>query len=112
MAYDLELEKRVDDIIDSWDVKLTKKYMFGGIGYMVGGNMAFGIHGIELLVRTDEDEGDSLLKNNGVRHFEMGGRKSMKNWYLVNVDETDGKLKLTCFLEISLDFAQSLPAKK
>ncbi|HSW80237.1 MAG TPA: TfoX/Sxy family protein [Candidatus Saccharimonadales bacterium] len=112
MAYDLELEKRIDGIVDSWDVRPVKKSMFGGIGYLVGGNMAFGVHGTELLIRTDTEQGDKLLENNGVRHFEMGGRKSMKNWYLVNIDKAEGKLKLSCFLEISLDYAQSLPVKK
>jgi hypothetical protein len=36
----------------------------------------------------------------------------MKSWYLVYIDEAEGKMKLSCFLEIGLDYAQTLPAKK
>ncbi len=112
MAYDEGLEKSIDEVIDKWDVGLDKKKLFGGIGYLVNGNLAFGVHNSELLVRADESQGKKLLDNNGVRHFEMGGRKSIKNWYLVDLSVSGESIKLSCYLEIGLDYAQSLPKKK
>jgi TfoX/Sxy family transcriptional regulator of competence genes len=83
--------------------------MFGGLGYLINGNMAFGIHhGGEVIFRVSEEQGIELMEQPGVRHFEMGGRTSMKNWYMALVDnsETLEELMLT-----GRDFALSLPHK-
>ncbi len=47
MAHDTSLESRIDDKIIGWDIEVRKRKMFGGLGYFIGGNMAFGVKGDE-----------------------------------------------------------------
>jgi TfoX/Sxy family transcriptional regulator of competence genes len=112
MAYDESLEQRIDGAIAQWNLAVQKKKMFGGIGYLVGGNMAFGIHGDELIVRADEARGGELLQQTGTRHFAMGERTGMKNWYLAAGEAIKDGTKLAGLLETGRAFAQSLPPKK
>lgn len=112
MTYDTGLERRIDATISDWGSILQKKKMFGAIGYLVNGNMAFGIHKDELIVRTDEAKGDELLKEPGVRHFSMGSHTSMKNWYMAGGEAIADDFKLAKLLELGNNFAQSLPPKK
>ena len=112
MAYDVKLEKRIDQVISSWDVEVVKKMMFGGLGYLIGGNMAFGIHhNGELIVRIDDMKGKELLKQPEFHYFEMGGKKSMKNWYMAGglALENDNLSRL---LTLGRDFVLNLPPKK
>ncbi len=108
MAYDIELENRIDKLSEGWE--LTKKKMFGGIGYLAGGNMAFGIHKDELIIRASEKEGEGLLAKPGVRIFDMTGRP-MKNWFMAGGDAIKSDEKLLELLETGYDYSLSLPPK-
>lgn len=77
MAYDTGLEERIDDEISRWDVDVAKRKMFGGLGYFINRNMAFGVKGDELIVKADERTAAELLGEPGMMPFEFGGR-SMK----------------------------------
>lgn len=110
MAYDTEVEQRIDALTKSWDMQLTKKKMFGGIGYLIGGNMCFGIHKNELIIRTDEQQASELLSKKGIRVFDMTGRP-MKNWFMATPEAFDSEDKLQELLEIGRNFAISLPPK-
>jgi TfoX/Sxy family transcriptional regulator of competence genes len=111
MTYDKELERRIDAATAGWDEVPTKKKLFGAVGYLIHDNMAFGIHGRELIVRTTESRGNELLRQPGLRHFAMGGRTSMKNWYLAGGEAIAGDAKLTNLLETCRDYVQTLPPK-
>jgi len=107
VAYDTDLEGRIDKLTGDWE--LAKKKMFGGIGYLAGGNMAFGIHKNELILRADGAVATELLKQKGIRVFDMTGRP-MKNWLMVEPGALGGD-KLEDLLKIGYDFALSLPPK-
>ena len=110
MAYDTKLEQRIDKFAAGWDITLTKKKMFGGIGYLAGGNMCFGIHKNELIIRADEAKAKKLLNKKGIRVFDMTGRP-MKNWLMASPDAFDSDAKLLELLTAGRDFGLSLPPK-
>src|SRR3954465_6034161 len=79
MAYDQELADRIRELVgDEGD--LTEKKMFGGLAFLVGGNMAVAASGQGgLMVRVDPAEGEKLVASTAARPMEMRGR-SMKGW--------------------------------
>src|ERR671937_2609206 len=79
MAYDEELAERIRTLV-SGEPRLTEKKMFGGLAFLVGGNMSVAASGQGgLLVRVDPDETDALLAKPHAEPFEMRGR-SMQGW--------------------------------
>lgn len=109
MAYDITLESRIDDEIANWHVEVTKRKMFGGLGYFIHGNMAFGVKGDELIVKPAPEEADALLREPGVKPFEFGGR-TMKSWCLAEPDVLDEDT-LPRLLEICREYVLTLPPK-
>jgi len=110
MAYDNDLEDRIDKLTADWDVPLVKKKMFGGIGYMLHGNMSFGVHKNQLILRATDEQSVKLLKLTGIRPFEMGGRQS-KNWLFAGGEAIGNDKKLRELLETGRDYALNLPPK-
>jgi TfoX/Sxy family transcriptional regulator of competence genes len=78
MSYDLDLELRLDQLVPRFG-NLSKKKMFGGVGYLMNGNMAFGIHNQSLVVRLSPDREAELLKRKPASTFDITG-KPMKGW--------------------------------
>jgi TfoX/Sxy family transcriptional regulator of competence genes len=110
MAYDTGLETRIDEITEQWEEPLTKKKMFGGLGYFIYGNMCFGIHKDDLILRATPEEGDELLLKKGIRVFDMTGRP-MKSWFMANDDAISEDINLHELLIIGRNFALALPPK-
>jgi TfoX/Sxy family transcriptional regulator of competence genes len=82
VPYDEELAARIRGLI-SGEAALTEKKMFGGLGFMVGGNMAVAASGQGgLLVRVDPAESDKLVTETAARPMEMRGRE-MRGWLRV-----------------------------
>jgi TfoX/Sxy family transcriptional regulator of competence genes len=73
MAYSEELVQRVRSILDEVP-GLVEKKMFGGVSYIVNGNMACGVIGEQLIVRMSKDEYADALKHPHARVFDMTGR--------------------------------------
>lgn len=111
MAYDTELEQRIDGEIASWPETIPKKKMFGGIGYFLNGNMVFGIHKGELIFRVAAERGGELLKQDTIRHFQMGNRVSMAGWYLAGGEAIAGSGSIEKLLVMSRDYVLTLPPK-
>jgi TfoX/Sxy family transcriptional regulator of competence genes len=111
MAYDTGLEQRIDEVVAGWGLELPKKKMFSGIGYFIDGNLAFGISKDDLIVRTTEEQGKAMLEWPGIRPFQMGARKAMKNWLFAGGEAIAEDKNLLKLLEISRDFALTLPPK-
>ena len=109
MAYDTGLEERIDELVAGWDVDVAKHKMFGGLGYFINRNMAFGVKGDELIVKADEVTTGKLLDEPGMGPFEFGGR-SMKAWLLAAPEVLDED-NLPRLLEISRDYSLTLPPK-
>jgi TfoX/Sxy family transcriptional regulator of competence genes len=86
--------------------------MFGGLAFLIGGNMAVAASGQGgLLVRVDPDETDSLLASTPALPFEMRGR-SMLGWLRVDSDDVADDEELAPWVERGVAYARSLPPKK
>ena len=109
MAYDAELADRVRGVIGK-PPQLVEKEMFGGIAFMVQGNMAVGVIDDELMVRIDKEETDAALEEPGTRIFDFTGRP-MKGWVMVGEPGIASEEGLSGWVERGLDYALSLPAK-
>lgn len=109
MAYDTALEERIDEEVERWGTDVAKRKMFGGLGYFINRNMAFGIKGDELIVKADEATATVLLDEEGMKPFEFGG-KTMKAWLLAEPEVLDED-NLARLLEISRDYTLTMPPK-
>ena len=110
MAYDEALAERIRALTDD-EPGLTEKQMFGGLAFLVGGNMAVGASGQGgLLVRVDPDETDSLLETTAAEPMVMRGR-SMAGWVRVAADDVATDAELGPWVERGVAFARSLPPK-
>jgi hypothetical protein len=109
MAFDEELADRVRDQLTA-RADLTERKMFGGIGFMLGGNMAVGVIAEELIVRLDPADADKALAEDGVREFDFTGRP-MKGWVFVAPERLSEDAGLAEWVDAGADYAASLPAK-
>jgi TfoX/Sxy family transcriptional regulator of competence genes len=105
----LNLEDRIDRLSSRW--RPVKMKMFGGAAYMINGNLAFGTHKKDqLIVRAGEEQAIALLKQPGIREFDMTGRP-MKNWFMATDAAFKTERQLMDLLKTGYDFAKSLPPK-
>jgi TfoX/Sxy family transcriptional regulator of competence genes len=110
MAYDEELAQRIRDLV-AGKPGLTEKKMFGGLAFLIGGNMAVAASGQGgLLVRVDPDQSDALVDGSHARPFEMRGRM-MSGWLRIDTEHLQGTDELAAWVERGTSFARSLPAK-
>jgi hypothetical protein len=109
MAYDEKLADRVRDLLSVRE-SFSERKMFGGIGFMLGGNMACGVAGDELMVRLEPGDAEKALAEDHVRVFDMTGRP-MKGWILVGPEATAADDDLAGWVDAGADFAASLPPK-
>ncbi len=110
MAYDEELADRVREVIQA-EPALTEKKMFGGLAFLVNGNMAVGASSKGgLLLRVDPAETDSLISEPEVGRFEMKGRQ-MDGWLRVDVTAVESDRDLRRWVDIGVAYARSLPPK-
>ena len=109
MAYDEALAGRVRPLLSATQGVVEKK-MFGGLAFLVRGNMSVGIHGAELIVRIDPAETEGALAEPGTRIFDITGRP-MKGWLLVSPRALGDQAGLTKWVRRGISYAQSLPAK-
>jgi TfoX/Sxy family transcriptional regulator of competence genes len=112
MAYDEELAARIRDLVAA-ERSVTEKKMFGGLAFLLNGNMAVAASGGQrgLLVRVDPDESDKLLKRPGASLMEMRGR-TMPGWMRVEGDAVRTKQQLSFWVGRGVTFARSLPPKR
>lgn len=104
MAFDEVLADRVRDLTG-----LPDKRMFGGIAFLLSGNMAVGVIGDDLIVRVGPAAYDALVAEPGARPFDMTGRP-MSGWLVVAGDVLDEEL-LPVWVDRGVAFAASLPPK-
>jgi TfoX/Sxy family transcriptional regulator of competence genes len=111
MAYDEELAGRVQELVGAEPGLMVKK-MFGGIAFLVGGNMAVAASGEGgLLVRVDRAVSDALVSDSPARLLEMRGRL-MDGWLRVESEHLRSASELADWVERGISFARSLPAKR
>jgi TfoX/Sxy family transcriptional regulator of competence genes len=111
MAYDEELARRIRDLVGD-EPGLTEKKMFGGLAFLIGGNMAVAASGQGgLLVRVDPAESDALVASSHARLFEMRGRQ-MQGWLRVDSESLATKKELAPWVKRGVSFARSLTPKQ
>jgi TfoX/Sxy family transcriptional regulator of competence genes len=110
VAYDEGLAERVRELLAPRD-DVTERKMFGGIGFMVAGNMCVGVMNDDLIARLGPDEAERALAEPYVRPFDFSGRSS-KGFVFVAAEGTANEDDLAGWVAAALGFATSLPAKK
>lgn len=111
MAYDEELAERVRELVSA-EAGLSEKKMFGGLAFLLHGNMAVAASGQGgLLVRVDPAEGEDLVATTPAEPMEMQGR-AMAGWLRVDADTVRTKKDLTTWVRRGTTYAKTLPAKK
>ena len=111
MPYDETLASRIRELLAD-ERKVTEQKMFGGLAFLVGGNMAVAASGQGgLLVRVDPAESDALVASTNARLMEMRGRQ-MQGWLRVGADDVRTKPQLAKWVKLGAAYAGSLPAKR
>ncbi len=110
MAYDEDLADRIRELL-AGECELTEKKMFGGLAFLIGGNMAVAASGQGgVLVRVDPAQSDTLVATTNARLMEMRGRR-MQGWLRVPAEAVATKRELRRWVELGTTYARSLPAK-
>jgi hypothetical protein len=110
MAYDEDLANRIRELIAA-EAGLTEQRMFGGLAFLVGGNMAVAASGQGgLMVRVDPEDTDALVAKPHARPFEMRGRP-MQGWLRVDAEGVRTKRQLEPWVRRGLAYARALPPK-
>jgi TfoX/Sxy family transcriptional regulator of competence genes len=110
MAYDEDLANRVRELVAA-NEGLTEQKMFGGLAFMIGGNMAVAVSGQGgLMVRVERGDTEALLAKPHARPFEMRGRE-MQGWVRVDAEGVRTKRQLQPWVRRGVSYARSLPPK-
>lgn len=111
MAYDEVLAERIRDLVEG-EPGLSERKMFGGLAFLIGGNMAVAASGQGgVLVRVDPAESDGLVATTNARPMEMRGRQ-MPGWLRVDPGDVRTEPELARWVELGTSYARSLPAKQ
>jgi TfoX/Sxy family transcriptional regulator of competence genes len=111
VAYDEDLADRIRGLLGS-EPDLTERKMFGGLAFLIGGNMAVAASGQGgMLVRVDPAESDTLVARTNARLMEMRGRQ-MQGWLRVDPEDVRTRRQLAKWVELGSTYARSLPAKR
>ncbi len=110
MAYDEALADRVRDAVGD-RAGVVERKMFGGLAFMLRGNMAVGVLGEDLLVRLAPDAYDRALAEEGVREFGMAGKRPMRGFALVGDEQLADDSSLADWVERGLAYAGTMRPK-
>ena len=110
MAYDENLADRIRALLAT-DHDVVEKKMFGGLAFLIGGNMSVSASGQGgMLLRCDPEETDSLVKSPHADRFEMRGR-AMDGWLRVEPEGLESDVDLRRWVDVGVGYARSLPPK-
>ena len=111
MAYDEDLADRLRELVSA-EGPFTEMKMFGGLAFLVGGNMAVAASGQGgIMVRVDPEESDSLVAKTDAYPMEMRGR-AMPGWLRVDAENVTTKRELSKWVRRGVTYARSLPPKR
>lgn len=109
MAYNEEIETRINKIVSGWRNTDAKK-MFGGVCHLLDGNMFCGVYKDFLILRLGERNANTALKLPYVKPFDITG-KPMKGWVMVEGKGFEEDKELHVWLDKAKTFVETLPAK-
>jgi TfoX N-terminal domain len=111
VAYDEELAGRIRELL-AGEPGLAEQKMFGGLAFLIGGNMAIAASGQGgILVHADPEASDALVGSTDAYLMEMRG-KQMRGWLRVDSEHVSTKPKLAKWVEVGTSYARSMPAKR
>jgi TfoX/Sxy family transcriptional regulator of competence genes len=110
MAYDEDLANGIRELMAD-EPGVTEMRMFGGLAFLIGGNMAVAASGQGgLMVRVNPEETEALLAEPGAQRFEMRGR-AMDGWLRVDAERVGTQAELEPWVRRGVAYARSLPPK-
>ena len=109
MPYSESLASRIRQILKG-QRGFTEKKMFGGVGFLLHGNMCVGVWQTSLIVRLGHDQAAAALKEPNVVQFDITGRP-MKGWVVVEAEGLDTDQQLGYWIERAVEFVETLPRK-
>ena len=109
MVYDEKLDKQLEKIILKWK-NTDKKKMFGGICYLLNGNMVGGVNKESVILRLGEKNASAALKLPHFGEFDITGRP-MKGWVMAAQKSFKNEDVLVSWLEKAKKFVETLPSK-
>jgi TfoX/Sxy family transcriptional regulator of competence genes len=111
VSYDEDLAARIRELVRG-EAGLTEQKMFGGIAFLIGGNMAVSASGQGgLMVRVDPATSDELVATTPAHLMEMRGRP-MRGWLRLGTEHVRTKRELARWVTLGTTYAHSLPAKR
>jgi TfoX N-terminal domain len=110
MAYDIDLANRIRELL-AQQPGIDEKQMFGGLAFLINGNMSVAVSGKGgLMVRVPPEETAKLLQRDHVSPMVMAGRET-RGWLRVDADGVKTKRQLASWVTRGVGYARSLPAK-
>jgi hypothetical protein len=109
MAFDEGLADRLREVLNGL-AGLTERRMFGGVGFLLHGNMVCGVLGDRLIVRIGSEAYDAVLGEDHVESFDPTGRP-MRGWVYVDGDGVAENADLSAWLDRAVEFVLTLPPK-
>ncbi len=109
MAYDEILAQRIRQVLAE-EIGLVEKKMFGGVGFMLQGNMACGVHKHMLIVRVGKDGHEAAMARPHTLPFDITGRV-MTGWVMVASEGVGRDADLEAWVRLGAAYARSLPPK-
>jgi TfoX/Sxy family transcriptional regulator of competence genes len=110
MAFDEVFAERVRELVESLDAETREQKMFGGIAWMLRGNMLVGIIGDELMLRTSPEVGAAVLREPHTRPMDMSGRP-MQGFTLIDQAACEGD-SLQRWFDLALAYVDPMPPKR
>ena len=110
VAYDEDIANRIRELVGGQG-GLTEQRMFGGLAFLIEGNMAIAASGQGgIMVRVDPSQSDALVAKTTARPMVMRGRE-MRGWLRVDADDVRTKRQLVKWVDLGIGYARTLPAK-
>jgi hypothetical protein len=110
VAYDEDLADRIRALLAT-DHDVVEKKMFGGLAFLIGGNMSVSASGQGgLLLRCDPEETDSLVNEPHAERFVMRGR-AMDGWLRIDSEGVESDAALKRWVDVGVSYARTLPPK-
>ena len=109
MAFDESLARRIRAVLAS-KKNIEEKKLFGGVGFLLNGNMLVGVWKNSLIVRVGPDGYEDALLEPHVKEFDITGRP-MKGWIMVEPEGVEDDNQLKDWIERAMKFVKLLPSK-
>jgi hypothetical protein len=109
MAYSESLAERIRMMLGR-QAGLEEKKMFGGVGFLLRGNLLVGVWKTSLVARIGPEQYDEALQEEHVRKFDITGRE-MRGWVLVDADGVESDAALRSWIDRATSFVRGLPEK-